>query len=96
MSLNADQRKRTTHELAENAALSGLTRAELIGRCGLTSPRFDSALRVGGANPADVWLLRDVLETAVRDAGRTPVAYSVLTEAMRSAAGAWFGVADNR
>lgn len=96
MSLNADQRKRTADELAENAVLSGLTRTELIERSGLTSSRLDSALGVGGANPADVWLLRDVLETAVLEVGRTPVAYSVLTEGMRSAAGAWFGVADRR
>ena len=38
----------------------------------------------------DVWLLRDYVEQAVRDAGRRPVAYTVLTERSRLRARMWF------
>ena len=96
MSLDADQRARTADEFAANLAQSGLTGEQLRARTGLDHERFDAALAVRDADPRDVWLVRDALETAVRDAGGEPVPFSVLTEEMRSAAAGWFGVRDRR
>lgn len=45
-----------------------------------------------GAVPASVWRVRDQLEDLVREAGREPVPYSVLTERARAAAGRWFAL----
>ena len=42
-------------------------------------------------NPADVWLERDAIEDAVREAGNTLLPYSRLTDSMREAAALWFG-----
>ena len=49
-----------------------------------------------GTDPVTVWLLRDKLETAVRNNGREPVPYSKLTEENRKKAYHWFGVTDQR
>ena len=98
MSLDAAQRARTADEFAAALARSGLTREGLRAGTGLDRERFDAALEVrgGDADPRDVWLVRDALETAVRDANGEPVPFSVLTEEMRSAAAGWFGVRDRR
>lgn len=42
-------------------------------------------------NPADVWLVRDTIEDAVREAGNTPLPHSRLTDSMHGAAALWFG-----
>lgn len=92
MSLNAQQRLDTSRELAQNLALSGLTAEQLGHRMGWTDARVQRTLRVDGGSPADVWKLRDALVSAVREAGREPAAFSVLTEQKRRDAGLWFGV----
>lgn len=43
-----------------------------------------------------VWMVRDALETAVREPGKEPVPYSSMTEANRKKAAVWFGVGDYR
>lgn len=96
MSLDADQRARTAAELDANLTLSGLTPEQLASRTGLSTARTEAVLRMEGAHPVDVWLVRDALETAARESGERPVPYSVLTEDARSAAAGWFGVRDHR
>lgn len=97
MSLNDAQRRQTAAEFAQNLGLSGLTSEQLRKRCGLSARRFGVAIVVRpGANPVDVWLIRDTLDTAVKEAGKTPVPFSALPEHMRAAAGMWFGVTDQR
>lgn len=97
MSLNNAQRRKTAAEFAQNLGLSGLSREQLGVRCGLEQGRLGAALAVEpGADPVDVWLVRDALESAVVDRGDSPVRYTVLTEQMRAAAGMWFGVRDRR
>ncbi len=97
MSLTSPQRARTAAEFAANFAASGLTREELRERTGLPPARFDSALTMSpGTGPVDAWLLRDTLETAVREAGAELTRFSVLTDDARSAATGWFGVTDHR
>lgn len=89
MSLNPAQRAATASELAANLALAGLTPEALAQRAGLPLARTRAALAVTGGDPADVWVLRDVLETAVLEAGARPVPYTVLTDDKRAAAGGW-------
>lgn len=94
MSLNAEQRAQTASELALNLDLSGLRLRDLEHLTGLGPQELRAALAVRDADPAHVWLVRDALETAVRDAGESPVPYTVLTEEMRSSAALWLGVDD--
>ena len=92
MSLNRRERETTARELDNNLALTGLTRAQVRERTGLPPERFQAALEVNAVmDPADVWLVRDTIEDAVREAGRTPLPYSRLTDGMRRAAAMWFG-----
>ena len=94
MSLDAQEIAVTRDELAANLALSGLTRAEVAADLRLSPARLDSTVAVDDADPADVWLLRDYLEQAVRDAGRSPVPFTVLTPRSRRLARAWFTLRD--
>ncbi len=90
MTLNADERRQTSHELRGNLALSGLTEQQIADELGYTPGRLGSALAVEGADPVDVWQLRDHLDRAVRNQGAVPVAYTVLTEQARGDARRWF------
>ena len=92
MSLTEAERKRTSNELRLNLERSGLTRAQASADLGLSTDDFERILSVRGADPSDVWLLRDYLEQAVRDAGGQPAPYTVLTESGRAAAAGWFGL----
>lgn len=92
MSLTTEQKQRTAAELQANFELSGLSTADLRQLTGWSQPRVAATLAITDADPADVWRLRDLMEGAVTDAGRTPVPFSVLTEQTRSAASAWFGI----
>lgn len=96
MSLNSTERARTAAELSANLTASGLTMDELRTRTGLGASRLEAALAVRMANPADVWLVRDVLEAAVKENGGEFTPFSVLTDDMRAAAAAWFGIRDKR
>lgn len=92
MSLNRNERDVTARELADNLALTGLSQEQVRERTGLPPERFQSALDVSAVmDPADVWLVRDTIEDAVREEGKTPLPYSKLTDSMRRAAAAWFG-----
>ncbi|GJF32526.1 hypothetical protein KNE206_52260 [Kitasatospora sp. NE20-6] len=91
MTLNAAERRRTSEELKHGLALSGLTPQQAAQELDFTPERLQAALDVEpGAGPVDVWHLRDHLELAVRDAGREPVAHTVLTGGARRLALAWF------
>lgn len=91
MSLTFAHRQATSSELQANLALSGLTPEIVERELGLTHEQFEEVLHVSmQAKPAEVWLLRDFLELAVREAGREPAPYSVLTPEMREAARRWF------
>lgn len=92
MSLTDRERAATAREIAANLELSGLTLDQLGELTGLGRARLEAALAVTQSrHPADVWLVRDAVEAAAKDAGSTPVPYSVLTDEMRGAAERWFG-----
>ena len=92
MSLTSTQRQQTAAELQANFELSGLSTGDLRQITGWTQSRVAASLTMAGADPADVWQLRDLLDSEVRSNGRTPVPFSVLTEQARSAARAWFDI----
>ncbi|KQO96593.1 DUF2316 family protein [Leifsonia sp. Leaf264] len=91
MSLNREEQRRTSSELAANLELSGLTTEQVATDLGFTLERLGETLDVDGpGDPVDVWQLRDYLVQAVTDAGREPVAFTVLTESSRALARTWF------
>lgn len=91
MSLNDEERARTSAELWANARLARVTVEELANGLGLGTGQVRAALDVReGARPQDVWLVRDHLEDLVREAGESPVPYTVLTGRARPAAAMWF------
>ncbi|QKW25857.1 DUF2316 family protein [Streptomyces seoulensis] len=91
MSLNDAERRRTSQELKANLAASGLSAREAAEDLGFAPERLRSALDVGpSGDPVDVWELRDYLDQAVRDTGRAPVPWTVLTEPARHLAREWF------
>ncbi|MFE6888279.1 DUF2316 family protein [Streptomyces sp. NPDC057694] len=92
MSLNAEERHRTGKELRSNLALTGLTDQQIAADLEWTPGRLTNALDIEGADPVDVWQLRDYLAQTVRDAGRDPVPFTVLTDRSRVMARAWFGL----
>ncbi|MCO4252152.1 DUF2316 family protein [Pseudarthrobacter raffinosi] len=94
MSLSHYQRAATREELSANLALSGLSVADAAAAVGIGSARVQAALDVAGAQPQDVWLVRDYLDRVIRSNGGTPRTYSSLTEQMRAAAQAWFPLTD--
>ncbi|HEV2637339.1 MAG TPA: DUF2316 family protein [Actinocrinis sp.] len=94
MSLNQEELNRTRAELQANFELSGVTLDDLRDDLDFSTEQLTDTLAMdGGSKPEDVWLLRDHLEDLVRDEGRTPVPYTVLTEGARAAASVWFPLA---
>ncbi|NDZ92914.1 DUF2316 family protein [Streptomyces sp. SID6673] len=91
MSLDDAQRRRTSDELRRNADLCGLTHGAMAADLGFTTDHLREVVALSGPqDPVDVWLLRDYLEQAVRDAGRDPEPFTVLTPASRRMARMWF------
>ncbi|GAB2673079.1 hypothetical protein GCM10027169_38630 [Gordonia jinhuaensis] len=93
MSLNARERHRTSDELGANLVISGLTTEELRQRLGFTTGQLDAAMAARTSDPAEVWLVRDYLESVIARRGATPFPYSVLTEDARRMAQIWFDLA---
>lgn len=91
MSLNESERAQTARELRENFQKSGLTLDQVASELGVSPGQIDQALDLSG-HPASTWKLRDFLQAAVLRNGQTPTDYSVLTEAQRDNARAWFGI----
>ncbi|QMU69930.1 DUF2316 family protein [Streptacidiphilus sp. P02-A3a] len=91
MSLNPEERRRTSAELRANLRLSGAETDRLAEQLGFTAERLENTLALDGRSaPVDVWLLRDCLEDLVRARGASPAPYSVLTDRARRAAAVWF------
>ena len=76
-----------------NLVHSGLTPPIVATALGHTSARLGDTLHISPApHPADVWLLRDFLDQAVRDRGATPEPWTVLTGVSRAVASRWFSL----
>ncbi len=98
MSLNAAERTQLAGEFASYLAASALSKEQLRERTGLSSQRFERAFAVAGGmdGVADIWLVRDKLETAAKEAGAPFHDFSKLSNANRAAARGWFGIEDHR
>lgn len=94
MSLDQRQTAATRDELAINLARSGQTVGGIAGVTRLGRSRVQAALAVDGAQPQDVWLVRDYLHRVICLASGTPHPYSTLTGQARAAAQAWFPLRD--
>lgn len=92
MSLNRAQRAATSAELMTNLELSGLTAEQLRDDLGWSAAELDQTLAVTGADPAMVWMLRDVLEKAILARGLRPEPYSWLIPGMAEPQQRWFGL----
>ncbi|MEV1019486.1 DUF2316 family protein [Streptomyces sp. NPDC050264] len=91
MTLNPAERHRTSEELLDNLARSGLELHDVAADLGRTRERLRGTLDVDPASdPGDVWQLRDYLRQAVLDAGGAPTPYTVLTDRSRGMARVWF------
>ncbi|GAA3309777.1 hypothetical protein GCM10020295_75300 [Streptomyces cinereospinus] len=91
MSLNEQERARTSEELWANLRLAGTTPEDVRTELDFDEQQLRAALAVEPpVRPQDVWLLRDHLEDLVRERGGTPVPYTVLTQRARLAASIWF------
>jgi len=94
MALNKRQRAATSDELRANLELSGLNENDLQLRLGITDEQLESALEVTGADPIDVWLVRDYLERVIVERGAKPVPFTALTQAARASAEQWYALYD--
>lgn len=95
MSLTTEQLTQTRSEIRTNLSLTGLTTDHVATDLDWSPERLLAALHsTGASDPVDTWQLRDYLERAVRDAGGTPVPYTVLTPRARVMAQLWFRLRD--
>lgn len=91
MSWKPDERHATSEELAANLSRSGLSREHVCEDLEFSDHALEAALELRDlVDPVDVWVLRDYLEQAARDAGAEPAVYTVLTEDARTEAYKWF------
>lgn len=91
MSLSAETLRQARIELVAALEQSGLSRAEVAADLGFTEEGLAAAVAVDrGADPVEVWMVRDYLEQAARDRGAEPYPHTVLTEELRIAALKWF------
>ena len=90
MSLSPAEQERTRMELTRNLDQSGWTPERIATALGISLERVDMALAMTRARPADVWMVRDVLDEAVRQVGRSPEPYTHLSTGARASADAWF------
>lgn len=92
MSLTQEQKSRTRQELWANRQNCPLDDHTLCETLEWTPQQLAETLDVSaGSTPAQVWLLRDFLQQAVSDLGRTLVPFTVLTEDARASSERWFG-----
>lgn len=93
MSLNAEERQRTSRELQRTATTAGLTSEQISRQLGWSLARTESTLAVDSAShPVDVWELRDFLEETATELGVSPEPFTVLSEAARRRAHLWFAL----
>lgn len=87
MSLNGADRAQASQELMASYNLAGLSRDDIQRDLGLTPHQLERELAVRPtSDPVQMWLLRDYLDRTIRERGRKPAAYTVLTDTARAAA----------
>ncbi|WP_372698284.1 DUF2316 family protein [Arthrobacter sp. JSM 101049] len=95
MTLKPAERQATSEQLTANLELSGLARQQVCEDLDFSDDELQASLELRElVDPVDVWVLRDYLELAVRQAGAEPVDYTVLTEEARTEAYKWYVLRD--
>lgn len=90
MALNAAQQDQVRRELESQFALAGLTEQEAAADLEWTVARLRRTVQLNaGADPVDVWQLRDYIRAAAKGAGRSP-RFTILTDGNRLRASFWF------
>lgn len=90
MSLDHAQQERVREELAAQFALAELTEQEAAADLAWTAARLRRTMRLeAGADPVDVWQLRDYIRAVAKAAGRSP-RFTILTDRNRLRASLWF------
>ncbi|GAA1361952.1 hypothetical protein GCM10009596_20850 [Arthrobacter rhombi] len=95
MTLKPAERQATSEQLAANFERSGLSREQVCEDLEFSDNELDASLELRDmVDPVDVWVLRDYLELAVRQADAEPVEFTVLTEEARTEAYKWYILRD--
>lgn len=90
MALDAAQQDQVREELESQFILAGLTEQEAVADLEWTVARLRRTMRLSaGADPVDVWQLRDYIRAAANAAG-TSTRFTILTDANRLRASFWF------
>ncbi|SMX76493.1 hypothetical protein BLIN9172_01263 [Brevibacterium linens ATCC 9172] len=69
----------TAAELQSNFDRPGLSLAEAAADLTMNEAHLTALLGMRVVGPAEVWLVPDYFEQAVRDVGKEPVPFSILT-----------------
>lgn len=78
MSLNPQQMDATRAELAQNFALTGLTKDQVAEDLHISRTKLDHLFSLTQQSLNDPWILRNYLLEKVNEAGKTPVTFTAL------------------
>lgn len=92
MPINNRQRAATSAELMELRSRLPVTDEAFAERLDLTTAELHAALSVDGADPREVWRVRDLLVAVAEAKGVDVPEFSTLVDARRDDAARWFGV----
>ncbi len=78
--LNAQQKRQNSVELKENFRILGFAPERIQADLGLSEKELQVTLDVGPReNATNVWRLRDYMEDKIKEQGKTPHPYTILT-----------------
>jgi len=81
VSLSIKEIDQTRIEMAENFEILGMSPEEIEKELGFSPLDFKNALGViPHYNPTNVWKLRDYMEEKIKEQGKTPYPFSILTK----------------
>lgn len=81
MSAAAERFEITKEEMTINYDILGADSQTIQADLGFTKEEFGRALAVTpGFDPANVWKLRDYLERRIKEQGKKPISFTVLTK----------------
>ena len=78
MSLSEKQKEATRQELRENLERSGVSIAQAAADLGTTEAYIEQLLRLEPRRLEDTWILKNYLIDKVKEAGKTPKAFTAL------------------
>jgi hypothetical protein len=79
MSLNPEQMDATRQELAENFALTGLTKAQVASDLAISETKLVHLFNLTQQSLDDPWILRNYLIEKVQANGKKPIPFTALS-----------------